>query len=154
MTMTLSQATRWLSPEARPALEREQEAFLQAYITAALWSSTNDEGEPLDAWHDADDLTPDALAKVKLDCSKFYLTYRRVIQGEGCPMVERWDGASEGQRKAVKAAHDFWFTRNGYGVGFWDGGWPAEESDKLTHGAHQAGEAEIYVGDDGKLHHW
>jgi hypothetical protein len=154
MTMTLSQATRWLSPEARTALEREQEAFLNAYITAALWSSTDDHGEPLDDWHDADDLTPEALAKVTLDCSKFYLAYRGVIQAEGCPMVERWDGASEGQRKAAQAGHDFWLTRNGHGAGFWVGDWPAEASDKLTHGAQQAGEAALYEAGGWALHHW
>lgn len=49
--------------------------------------------------------------------------------------------------------HDFYMTRNGHGVGFWDRGL-GEMGEWLTRMANPFGEASVYVGDDGNLYYW
>lgn len=46
---------------------------------------------------------------------------------------------------------DFWLTRNGHGVGFWDRDVGAV-GDRLTKACKKFGETYLYVGDDGKIH--
>lgn len=48
------------------------------------------------------------------------------------------------------AGRDFWFTRNGHGVGFWDRGL-GEAGDLLTAAAKKYNTLEPYLGDDGKV---
>ena len=50
-----------------------------------------------------------------------------------------------------KAGRDFWYTRNGHGVGYWDRDLN-EVGDKLTDAAHAFGEVDLYRGDDGDLY--
>ena len=127
--------------------------FEHAYITTALWS-TNDEstpqgGEPLDANYDADDLAPEAAAKMLADCRQFLDANEATIDDA----IESGDvkyGPDFGPMG--RAGHDFWLTRNGHGAGFWDGDWPEPAATILTDAAHKAGECNIYVGDDGKLY--
>lgn len=42
-----------------------------------------------------------------------------------------------------KAGHDFWFTRNHHGAGFWDGDW-GDDGRELTDLAHQFSECYIW----------
>jgi hypothetical protein len=50
------------------------------------------------------------------------------------------------------AGHDFWLTRCGHGSGFWDGDWKEPAASKLTDAAHAYGNADLYVGDDGRIY--
>jgi len=124
------------------ALAGKQEpldAFTKAYITAALWS-TNDEsdpsgGDPIDDNYGPDDIAPDALAKIQSDCQAFLAANQNLIS----------ENMTEDQ-----AGHDFWLTRCGHGVGFWDRGL-GEVGEKLTEASRAFGECWIEVGDDGQL---
>jgi hypothetical protein len=49
------------------------------------------------------------------------------------------------------AAHDFIFTRNHEGAGFWDGGWHAPWGDQLTDLARTFGSVCVYE-EDGLIH--
>lgn len=109
--------------------------FLKAYVEAALWSSTDDKDVPLDKYHTAKDLAPETVAKMKADCQKFLVENDEDIGIE----YER-------------AGHDFWLTRNGHGAGFWDGDWEEEAGERLTKSAHAFGQADLYIGDDGKIY--
>ena len=60
--------------------------------------------------------------------------------------------ASESEREAAMAGHDFWLTRNGHGAGFWDGDWPLPYADLLDKAAQAAGTCDLYVGDDGMIY--
>jgi hypothetical protein len=56
-----------------------------------------------------------------------------------------------GRRDEEGIAHDFWFTRQGHGVGFWEGksrGYPRDTGDKLSTIAKAQGEVypQIYRG--------
>ena len=46
--------------------------------------------------------------------------------------------------------HDFWYTRNGHGTGFWDDNY--EEADTLMKIADSFGEVSTYEGDDHLLY--
>ena len=48
----------------------------------------------------------------------------------------------------VQMGHDFWFTRNRHGAGFWDRGL-GDVGEKLTDIAQSMGEQDVYVADDG-----
>lgn len=46
--------------------------FLDGYIACALWSSTDDAGEPLDSRFSGDDLSPETLRELRSDAKDFF----------------------------------------------------------------------------------
>ncbi len=121
------------------------DTFTQAYVEAALWSTTGDNDRPLDADISADDLAPEALAKIESDCAAFqeHPAFQAALEAEACT----------GCSAEAYAGHDFWLTRCRHGAGFWDTGrWNEPHASKLTDIAHGFGEADLYVGDDGRLY--
>lgn len=111
------------------------DTFTRAYVEAALWSSTDEHGEPLDAVCTVDDVAPDTLAQMVEDCKDFQAAHTDDIASN----LER-------------AGHDFWLTRNRHGAGFWDGEWPTDIGRRLTDAAHAYGSVELYVGDNGFIY--
>jgi hypothetical protein len=127
--------------------------FTSAYIEAMLWaenantpgSDESDDTSFQDAGFDTDDFAPETLARIESDCAKFQAENGDLLTEEnckyrGCPTIEY-------------AGHDFWLTRQGHGCGFWDGDWHEPAATKLTEASKRFGEFDIYVGDDGKIHH-
>lgn len=112
------------------------DTFTRAYIEAALWSSYDHYDEPLEASYDRDDIAAKTLATMVWDCAKF--------QKDNA----KWIGS-----RSTRAGHDFWLTRNGLGVGFWDGHWTEPSASRLTDASERFGSFDLYVGDDGKIHH-
>lgn len=112
-------------------------AFFKAYIACALWSSVDDNGEPLDDNYSFDDIDTNALIKMEEDCQNFL----DLLENEGITLPG--DEALNG--------HDFWLTRNGHGAGFWDRGY-GKVGDELTKWAKTFGSCDLHVGDDGKLY--
>lgn len=45
--------------------------FTRAYIEAALWASTDDDGEPLDRNYSEANLAPETLERIIVDCERF-----------------------------------------------------------------------------------
>lgn len=128
----------------------ELETMFQGYVTAALWSSTdesNDQGgDPLDKNYGPDDIEPEYLARMREECRVFATeneaTFRAAFSAD--------NGAS---RDWSQAGHDFWLTRNGHGCGFWETpDWPEAEGELLTEACKKAGSRDLYVGDDGKIY--
>jgi hypothetical protein len=113
----------------------EFDTFFNAYVEAALWSSPGDDGEPLDDTFGPEDFSDDAMARILTDCKAFFEAHRDAIASD-----------------FTLAGHDFWLTRNGHGVGFWDGDWPEPIGDTLTAACEAFGQVDIYEGDDGALH--
>ncbi len=113
--------------------------FLQAYIVAALWSSTDEStpegGDPLDKNYGPDDLAPETLERMKADCEQ--------VSGRERPAT-------------LKAMRSRPVTISGslaieHGCGFWDGDWP-ETGDRLTEACRKYPEVTLYVGDDGLIY--
>lgn len=136
------------------------DTFALAYVEAALWSSTNEDGEPLDGLYTIDDIHADTLAVMVKDCEDF--------QSFAGPFIAD---------REEQAGRDFWLTRNGHGAGFWDGDWedayPSDqmegETDEqyefrpgsemygtmgefLTAMSRPYGSFDLHVGDDGMIH--
>jgi hypothetical protein len=121
--------------------------FTHAYITAALWSSTDDDGEPLDKGRDAEDIAPETLARMRVDCEAFM-----TANADDLAAYTRHTDYGMRWPTAELAGHDFWLTRNRHGAGFWDRGLPKELGERLTQAAQAMGECDLYIGDDGKVH--
>lgn len=121
--------------------------FTRAYIVCALWSSTDDSGEPLDKNYTWADIAAESLAKIIADCTFFQKDNAKLLTQyySELPAKGEWTHAE-------RAGHDFWLSRNGHGAGFFDREVSAEIKDKLQELAHNWGECYLYVGDDGKLY--
>lgn len=138
MTTKRKTTAKRRAPQRNPAPPRgpRMDAFTRAYIEAAIWSSTDDNGDPMDRNYDEDDLAGPTLLKMKRDCAKF--------------QRENADDLSAGT--SSQGGHDFWLTRVGHGAGYWDGDWPEPEASRLTAAAERFGNVDLYVGDNGKIH--
>lgn len=108
--------------------------FTRAYIEAALWSSINEAGEPLDNEHGIDSVDFETLDEMERDARDF--------------QKENWDYIKD---RLAPAGHDFWLTRNGHGAGFLDGDWPERAASRLAKSAKSYGEYNLYVGEDGMI---
>jgi hypothetical protein len=110
-------------------MNREQ--FIRDYVEAALWAE-DDESE---AWAAAD-VSEQAEERFERDAGTFYDANQ-----DDCDAYER---------RGQSAGHDFWFTRRGHGVGFWEVDTP--EAERLDAAAKAAGDCELYIGDDGMIY--
>lgn len=122
---------------------------MHGYMTCALWSSNDDEGDPLDDEHDIDDIdskTRDAMREtVASFCAAnaaevaIYIAYRVPASAE----YTAWECLG----------HDLWLEQNGHGVGFGDRDDVPEAT--RTHLAYHAGRiasTDLCVGDDGRIY--
>jgi hypothetical protein len=130
--------------------------FMSAYIKAALWSSTDDNGEPLDKNQGSESLAPETSARMGTECAAFLnhpLGGRLIGIAERLEAEGRWSlpGGVDCSVMAY-AGHDFWLTRNGHGCGYWDGDWPDGIAEGLDNLAHEFGSFDVYIGDDGFIH--
>jgi hypothetical protein len=130
--------------------------FISAYIEAALWSSTDDNGEPLDKNHGPGDIASKTLTTMRADCIAFLnhrLGGRLIAIAERLEAEGKWSppGGVECSVLAY-AGHDFLLTRCGHGCGFWDGDWPGGIGEGLDMLAHEFGSFDLYLGDDGLIY--
>lgn len=106
--------------------------FLQGYLDAALF--TTDENPPSGCDYvesgRAAEMYPSLpdyfIEQARKDCAAFTVANAELLNRAGDP----WQNGS-----------DFWYTRNGHGVGFWDRGYPDDVAEPLTDAAHKFGEA-------------
>lgn len=109
------------------------------YNVAALWATVGDDGEPLDANYDLDDIhTPNATLS---EIMEFVLDNMEDLQAAIDQHGATWE----------QHGHDLLLTREGHGAGYWDRGY-GDLGERLTTAAHIYGAADFYVGDDGKIY--
>ena len=108
--------------------------MVRAYIECIYFTDTGDTDQPEP---DAP-LHPQSIRKVAKDVKRFIEVARE--QGGNWLVNALTDNAEQ-------AGRDFWFTRNGHGVGFWDTGrgWTEEQGDLLTQCAEMFGESYTYA---------
>ncbi len=109
--------------------------FTTQYLITALWSSIDDDGEPLDNKYGLADIAPETLAKMSADCQKFLAKYKDMVAED-----------------LGRAGHDFWLTRNHHGAGFWSSDWRDDIGKTLTAASHRFGEFNLFVGDDNLIY--
>lgn len=127
--------------------------FVADYLTAALWYSTGEDGEPLDKSCTIADLAPETIARAEADCARF--------QAENLATLALAD------LKEGHAGHCFWLSRCGHGSGFFDEyngctddiiddvsacNCPYHACQRLQDAAQKFGNLDLYKGDDGKLY--
>ena len=114
--------------------------FLRGYLVAALWSSLDDNDDPLDSNYSIMDIDKASLVSAWAECSRFF----RECETDLAYLDDDLNG------------HNFWLTRNHHGSGFWDESVNDERAkfamQQLTYASHIFGETDIYIGDDHKLH--
>jgi hypothetical protein len=110
--------------------------FYQAFLTCALWASTDDDGTPLDRHHTPRDIALVTRDTLYLECKDFYHANYDDLDAHG---------------SMEQGGHDFFLTRCGHGAGFWDRG-TGEVGERLTAAAKVYGSVDLYKGDDGTLY--
>ncbi len=115
--------------------------FTQGYIEAMFFTECYSGGDLEGATFA--ELAPETLAAVKQDCAAFIAANRADL--DEAIDTGRIDGYNE-----QSAGRDYWYTRNGHGVGFWDRGL-GEIGDKLSNAARYS-EVNLYRGDDELLY--
>lgn len=124
--------------------ELPTDPFLRGYLMAALFT-TNPDPQPGEfTADDAESLLPrvgeEFLTEAQADCADFQQSNQELL--EEALDFGRSDGYTE-----ERAGSDFWYSRNGHGVGFWDRG--LEEFGDRLHAA-----AKVYGGQDLELGGW
>ena len=109
--------------------------MLNAYIECALWSSTDDDGEPLDGL--GLDVSDDCRKRMEVECNSFLELLERVE-------------VDASELDDTQMGHDFWLSRNGHGAGFWDRGL-GEIGDTLHKWAKSFGTCDLYVSDNNEV---
>jgi len=115
--------------------------FIRAYLEAALWSSVDDDGEPLDDGRDYSDYSTETIDATIKECGRFIELYKGMFNDNYC-----------------QAGHDFWLTRNGHGAGFWDhpevyGAANAEKLTEVCGFRTEFDSIDLFIGNDGKVYH-
>lgn len=112
------------------------DAFAQGYIEAMFFT---EQDEVQDTGFN--ELSQTALATIVSECELFQKHNEAALHV--CYALDY------GERQA---GADFWFTRNGHGVGYWDREQletVPEQRDTLTDAAHACGARTAYLNDDG-----
>src|SRR5579872_6823648 len=126
-----------------------RDRFLSSYIETALWSSTDDDGTPLDSTKYSDtELAEETIKAMQSDCESFEKQASELIEAYRNPIDGDARTANYTARRE-QVAHDFWLTRNHHGAGFWGGDYPKPLGEQLTKLAHMFPERNLYIGDDG-----
>ena len=90
------------------------QTMLEAFLEAALWAATAEDGNPLDREHTVSDFSSGARARAATTCEAFLAS---------CEAT----GVSEGVDSA-QGGHDLWLTIQRHGCGFWETpDWPAAQ---------------------------
>lgn len=126
--------------------ESEVEIATDQALATLLWVSTDDEGNPMDDDHSAEDFPPEMRAGMKHLLADFMESNLEALVKSG-----HVAGFGNDTGKVGQIGHDYVLTTGGHGAGFWDRGY-GELGDKLTEACHaDRHEWHAYVTDDGKL---
>jgi hypothetical protein len=114
-------------------------SFTQVFVESLLWSEVDyDTEESLDQGYDLLSCTPEVWSTATRDCQDFLNKFGSRIDSD----------------KLRLAAYDFALTRNGHGVGFWDGDWDYMGEDfvkEVDEYCESAGNFNLCA-EDGKVH--
>lgn len=130
------------SPEAASAYNALDD-FTQGYIEAMFFTDANSDSNDL-ADATFAELAPLSLNMSIEECRDFQAKHRDDID-------EAIDNGRINAYDEKAAGRDFWYTRNGHGVGFWDRDL-GDVGETLTEAARQCGAIDLMRGDDDMIH--
>jgi hypothetical protein len=81
------------------------ENILKHYAIAAIWTSIDDDNEPLDNTFTIDNISLETMQLMRNDVAVFVATNKALL--------------IESKLSEEMIGHNFWLTRNGHGAGFW-----------------------------------
>jgi hypothetical protein len=135
------------TPQAAAQFAKLDE-FTQGYIEAMFFTNTGDLDDG-DLQHaSVAELSPEFLAQIIDTCNAFKSRVPKDSHGRSL-LDLAYDYAPRHYDERY-AGHDFWYTRNGHGVGFWDRGL-GPVGDQLSDLARNFGNVDLYRGDDGQI---
>jgi len=105
------------------------------YLEAVAFTDTGEDGQP----EAGAEFSSEAIARATDDCIRFAREYSDTVT----------------EYDPQQVAHDLWFSRNGHGVGFWEGedrGYSEADAVALQAGAEAMGECWVAAGDDGLIY--
>ena len=124
----------------------ELPGFVRGYIEAAYFTNTGTGDDAESGLQDASfgELSGEALAQACDTCAAFQTRAAGLLA-----LAYTRDGYDD-----EAAGRDFWYTRNGHGVGYWDRDALAFDSlgEKLSSIARNFGSVDLYRGDDGLIY--
>lgn len=114
--------------------QKHLDTVFSAYLEAVEFTDFGEEGQP----EHGSTFAQSALNKAKEEIKTFILSNPKLIR----------DYESISNMSYAQLGHDIWFTRNRYGLGFWDRGL-GELGEELTAAAHNMGEIQaVFLGND------
>lgn len=126
------------------------DSFTQGYIEAMFFTSTGPDDELKEAH--VGELAPEAWQMIQEDCAKFQADNAALLEAA---LASDWRGKPNDYGEVCyddeRAGRDFWFTRNGHGVGYWDRGLGAI-GERLSSACRAYRELDLYRGDDELLY--
>jgi hypothetical protein len=127
--------------------------FVRGYIEAMFFTDTGtgDDAENNLEHANVHELSASAWERITRDCENFQ-SYAKAW------LIHAYEADDYSEEQAGR---DFWYTRNGHGVGFWDRpqlehtAWHRKDSlgNALSEMCERYGDATLYRGDDGHLYH-
>lgn len=114
---------------------------LKGYLYAVLFTSFDDNEDPLDYNYDIDDFDKQSRRQAERDISLFVNSIESKMGLDLEALLDETDNTEQ------DLGHDFWLTRNGHGAGFWDGDW-GEYGDTLTDLTEKFGGKDVFVEGD------
>lgn len=121
--------------------------FTKGYLDCALWVESDDDAIPLQNYLDIEDIQEESLKRILSECLEFQSKNKKLLAQYYKRYIPKGNANVE-----ECAGHDFWLTRNSYGVGFWDRGL-GKLGEKLTEACDKFHTASLVVGNDGKIYY-
>ena len=106
---------------------------------------TGDDGDLRDAH--VGELAEESWQSIIEDCKAFQESNVELIAAA----IEHGGDSPRYSYDETRAGHDYWYTRNGHGAGYWDRGL-GDIGDTLSRLASAWHEVDVYRGDDGLLY--
>lgn len=136
-------------------------AFAQGYVQALFFTNQGspEDGNEIPAHYSCDDISHIMRRTIERDCNLFTRTAAYVNwladMEDSAPFPDDLSVSAGIDASEESAGMDFWYTRNGHGVGFWEGesrGYPGTHASALDEASKAFGEVNVCLGDDGKLY--
>jgi hypothetical protein len=119
--------------------------FVAGYVEALFFTNGDSGDDDPDSFNELGTgaLSKEAIESIIKDCQAFEEAAADLLEEAYCRDYEE-----------EQAGRDFWFTRQGHGVGFWDRKalQEGELGDRLSNVAQKFRESYAYIGDDGAIY--